>query len=1199
MNENSEITNKMPSVVLILIMILSSFAALAPTQNAKAAGDESLTFVTTNFDLHYDVGEDIGFGFLVTNPDSSLNYEASWRVCDIWGDFAPDYSDWVDGDCIEYTGPDGNPVGGEIIVPAGVADGYIVVATIPGITSVDDGSGGVNDFDTFVVDQYVVAIMMTVSGVSIATANSTIFSVGDSGNMDVDLEIEGDIIEGQDYSFDWGADNLHQMGSVFYDLKWEVLDDMSVVEDSGGDAIGTTFSCAWSHYSHSCGRTPWIDGPDISGLMAGDYTLDAWLERDGVPIGTAASEYTHSFSVLAPPLTGFENVTISLIGAGHYQLGDTVEFDWGVTDMNDDPSVITYDFEWRVCKLANYGFSYSNDHSNWTDGACIEEIDTSQSPSLTNGGDEALDNSATGDSGSITTNPINLPRCDSYSYGCEYVIAGMVLVNGVAIASANSTIFSLDSVSTIEIHQLDRSGNITVGQDFSFSWFANRMHEKGSVAYDVQWEILDLATSPSSSTGHQGTTAISGLGWTGAKYHSDGRTQSHPVYGETVSGLSAGDYELRVWLQMDGIDDYSNAEDTHEFSVIDTPLTGNEAVQVSGLKSNYDIGEDVDIDIAISGLHPQTTPNYNLSWKVCKLSTGDFSGDYWGNYHVNHLINENWDLSDWIDMECGNTDWPFYMPEGAIDGEPSTMIYSGTYSYTLDGATTGLGPGEYVIAAILEVNGAIVAWDDDYDYFSVGTAAEVYVDLERSGNILADMDYNFDFGASDAFFMSDVDYEVIWVVRNDMTGVSAGFGNYVFSSMWDTGAQSASIPSAMLNFGDYTLYVWLERDGVADSSPEAEFEHSFRVINPALNTLATIDVQVDVNTIGWGQGTVVAYDLDNGQLFTMGWAVTDMMNNVIDSGEDTWIAPPNSKSWVLDFNHVTNGNYCLKVNLYAAQILVHMQNDCWTQASTADADSDGVLDADDMCPYAPVVANDANGDGCEDVDDTDGDGMDDDWENFYNTDPYVDDGAGDLDGDGVSNLDEFTNGTNPASSDTDEDFVNDGVDVCPLVWGDMANGCLTPINLPPICDIYFSLEMNGMVISGSAAIPAIPPMIPGGIGPQEIQVPAGTYYIIAVCTDPEGDMVTATINGVTIGPAATATVGAVINITENVEATVDVTVTWTDGVNTLTGAISITVAGGTNFVPDADGDGYTPGFTAAIGVMSLLGAAIAMRRRRL
>ena len=32
---------------------------------------------------------------------------------------------------------------------------------------------------------------------------------------------------------------------------------------------------------------------------------------------------------------------------------------------------------------------------------------------------------------------------------------------------------------------------------------------------------------------------------------------------------------------------------------------------------------------------------------------------------------------------------------------------------------------------------------------------------------------------------------------------------------------------------------------------------------------------------------------------------------------------------------------------------------------------------------------------------------------------------------------------------------------------------------------------------------------------------------------------------------------------------------------------------------DADGDGYTPGFTGALGMMALLGAAVVLRRRRL
>ena len=116
--------------------------------------------------------------------------------------------------------------------------------------------------------------------------------------------------------------------------------------------------------------------------------------------------------------------------------GDTVEFDWAVTGMNDNPSAITYDFEWRVCKLVNYAFDYSDDHSNWVDGACVEEIDTSSSPSLTNGGDAVLDNSGVDDSGTITSNSITLPRCGHYQYGCEYVVAGMVLVNGVVITSS-------------------------------------------------------------------------------------------------------------------------------------------------------------------------------------------------------------------------------------------------------------------------------------------------------------------------------------------------------------------------------------------------------------------------------------------------------------------------------------------------------------------------------------------------------------------------------------------------------------------------------------------------------------------------------------------------------------------------------------------------------------------------------------------
>ena len=244
--------NIIPSFGLIILMILSSFAAIAHTSNVSATGNESVMFVETSFELHYDVGDAIMFGAAISNADSQLNYEMEWRVCALWNDFSPDYSDWIDGDCVEYIGPDGNPVGGDIVVPAGVPDGYAVGATIPGVTSVDDGLGGAIDEDTLEVDQYVIAIMMSVSGVPIVTVNSTIFSVGDSANLLVDLGIEGDINEGQDYTFDWKATDLHQLGSVNYDLSWEVNDNTNTAQDGGIIGMGTTFDCLWSHYDWSC-----------------------------------------------------------------------------------------------------------------------------------------------------------------------------------------------------------------------------------------------------------------------------------------------------------------------------------------------------------------------------------------------------------------------------------------------------------------------------------------------------------------------------------------------------------------------------------------------------------------------------------------------------------------------------------------------------------------------------------------------------------------------------------------------------------------------------------------------------------------------------------------------------------------------------------------------------------------------------------
>ncbi len=91
-------------------------------------------------------------------------------------------------------------------------------------------------------------------------------------------------------------------------------------------------------------------------------------------------------------------------------------------------------------------------------------------------------------------------------------------------------------------------------------------------------------------------------------------------------------------------------------------------------------------------------------------------------------------------------------------------------------------------------------------------------------------------------------------------------------------------------------------------------------------------------------------------------------------------------------------------------------------------------------------------------DDTDGDGMSNDWETLYGLNPFApNDADEDPDRDGSTNLDEFDDQTDPTDADSDDDGVADGEDPYPL---DPLDG-----NSRPVADAGEDQELDPTVVT--------------------------------------------------------------------------------------------------------------------------------------
>ena len=153
----------------------------------------------------------------------------------------------------------------------------------------------------------------------------------------------------------------------------------------------------------------------------------------------------------------------------------------------------------------------------------------------------------------------------------------------------------------------------------------------------------------------------------------------------------------------------------------------------------------------------------------------------------------------------------------------------------------------------------------------------------------------------------------------------------------------------------------------------------------------------------------------------------------------------------------------------------------------------------------------------------------------------------------------------------------------------------------PICAYAYAMMLPDGEFDVRVGIGAAPES-----GDYIIDLVDGAKYMISVvCSDPEGEYMTVTINNgdlnltSTYTSTATAEASLMLSVPAGYDGTYVFDVTWTDGYHVESGNLTIIGLGDGSNDDDisADGDGFLPGFTAALGIVALLGAAMIGSRR--
>mgnify|MGYP006084264135 CR=1 FL=1 len=1160
MRTSRDYTVRSQSLLLVCLLLTSILIGFSQSPNveaesARATGSETLG-VNVLSD-YYDRGTNMTLAVTSLYLDQDTEYSLEYTLCRATGTWDDDTNS-MDFYCSEQI----DQVSSSIDIGSGNLFASTVISIEdPGLSALDAFSNGTMMF----------LVSITSQNIIISSFYSNAFVLGSeiqSINLGVSNE---DILLGMDYdihaSFDLGFNNYYILS---YTVNCSLLDanddsnDITLLSWTGDEEIVDPYF-------------------SLEPTVLGDYRPHCSLIRDFD--GTVMGSQTGSvFTVLEANYTGLE----SLAGAtdsDYYEHNSTVTL---TVDADNLFIGTEYTIVYTMCDsyaywAPGYVFTCGSDvRYGLSDDPATTNIDESEVIEVT--GEVVFTPTSSSHSEQIT---VPIPGCcgddvESYpNFGTLSVdsLANNSLNFEISLKAYNVTLvtelvdsFILGGEVVSESITYERN-TILIGMDSltKTNWFFDH-NNRFVLSYTVSCDLIN-------STGIVVDT-------NSGNWNHNGR----PDVNMWHQPPAAGDFHSECTLTRDFDNKLMGSHTGGSFTVLDVNYTTNEGQITTTDAIFYPYDSTIELSILTTDMYPGTT--YTVEYELCKLAT-----DYENEVFTTFCDVRPWSYGQNIveSLTSGSVD---FTPTSSTHTEIITIHvpmccgdYANSVSWWMENASM-------TFESLLRIQGVELSnSQDESNYFTLGGEVASSNMLYQSNQILLNMNLNID-------MLWELDHrnEFILTYEEECKFIDLATLTVLdtTSSLWNhRPAQINTLNSVFTSPAEGEYFVECTLTRMVDSMLMANHTSDVITVLPEIGNQddATITASKIVKPEGWARILITMAQLDAGQSYSLGWNVMDASAAAtapvhMVSGDFTWVEGSDSvEQLYLDFNDLDDStNACFSVSLYAAGDLLDSVNGlafnsnlCWDQNSISDKDSDGVYDKNDQCPDTPYSSI-VQVDGCSD---SDLDGWDDSVEIDCNSDFQNPTSVpADFDNDGICDQ---------LDDDDDDDGFDDLVEI--LRGTNPYDVTDTPTNQLPVCSIYYTLEIDGIPIdfSGEAIISTLvigTSSVPGagtGISPI-ITIPSGSYYVIAVCEDPDNDPIVLTVNEITVGPIVGQVVaGAMITLAPDVNETINAVITWTDGTNTATTIVTV------NLLNTPSSNSSTPGFSMVISVLSLLGAAVLIR----